>query len=129
MLQRGLIVAGGVILLLQSLFGAIAILIFDFSTVLDWTTALSLTLAFPLFLIGFISLRAATASLWIFFIAQWIDRCFISVPPQLASPFDWWHGDTLFAGILFVQIGYLAHLRSSSGTGVKSLRTAFRGDS
>jgi hypothetical protein len=108
-----LLQTGGVILLLQSLFGMVAIVIFDFSSIRDVTTALCLTLAFPIYLIGLKSLRVATWLLWVFFVLQWLRTCFFSQPPVLVSPFDWWHGDTLFASIVLVQVGYLILSRVS----------------
>lgn len=91
----------------------VAILIFGFDSIWEVTTALCLTLSFPIYLIGLKSLRIATLLLWVFFFLQWINECVISNPPDLANPFDWWRGDTLFAAIAFVQVGYLILARTS----------------
>ena len=107
-----LVLLGGMGLLIQTLFGCIAILMFGFDSVADWLMAASLTMAFPLYLIGFGSLRVATWVLWAFFLGQWINECFIG-SPQLVNPFDWWHGDALFASIVLVNIGYILLARKS----------------
>ena len=106
-IARGLLLLGGCGLLLESLFGILVISIYVYRTILDVTTALCVTLAFPLYLVGLKSLRVATWFLWIYFIAQWGNECLLGVPPQLVSPFDWPHGILLFASIASVQIGYL----------------------
>lgn len=91
---------------MQTLFGIVAILGLGFDSIRDITTALCLTLAFPIYLVGLKSLRASTIFLWLFFVAQWINACLLSHPPVLGSPFDWPHGDTLFVAIILVQGGY-----------------------
>ncbi len=80
MTAKGLLLFAGVLLLLQSLFGVFAILPFDFDSVLEVTTALCLTLAFPLYLIGLKSLRVAAWALSAFFFAKWFNECLISPP-------------------------------------------------
>jgi hypothetical protein len=113
-LRGGLLLLGGGILLVQTLFGAFANMFNGFDSVTDWTFALGLTLAFPVYLIGLISLRAATWCLWAFFVFQWANQCFLTAAkPSLVNPFDWWHGDTLFAGIVLVNAGYLLLSRTS----------------
>ena len=97
---------GGSVLFVQTLFGLISILGLGFGSVRDVTTALCLTLAFPIYLMGLKSLRASTIFLWLFFVAQWVNACLLSHPPVLGSPFDWPHGITLFAVIVLVQCGY-----------------------
>jgi hypothetical protein len=97
---------GGFVLLMQTLFGLVAILGLGFDSIRDITTALCLTLAFPSYLVGLKSLRISTILLWLFFVAQWANACLLSRPPELGSPFDWPHGDTLFAAIILVQCGY-----------------------
>jgi len=105
-IARGLLILGGCVLLLESLFGILAILIYVYRTILDVTTALCLILPFPLYLVGLKSLRVAIWLLWIYFLAQWGNECLVSVPPQLVNPFEP-HGIPLFASIASVQIGYL----------------------
>jgi hypothetical protein len=108
-LARWSLAAGGILLLMQTLFGlfAFAVLGLDFSLWRDITTALSLTLSFPIYLLAFRSLRVATVFLWIFFVAQWANTCLISQPPTIVNPFEWFHGDTLFIAIALIQCGYL----------------------
>jgi len=110
-----LLLLGGVILLFQTLFGGFASMIFGFRSVIDWTFALGLTLAFPVYLIGLISLRASTLCLWGFFLFQWANQCFLTTAePTFVNPFDWWHGDTLFIAIVLVSVGYLLLSRTSA---------------
>jgi hypothetical protein len=103
----GFLLVGGGILLLHTLFGMVASLILGFDSILAVMTFLSLTLAFPIYLIGIKSLRTATWLLWAFFAFQWLNECLLGNPPRLVNPFDWWRGDTLFASIVFVHVGYL----------------------
>ena len=122
MIAFALLLFAGGLLLVQSLFGVFAILPFGFDSVLEVTTALCLTLAFPLYLIGLKSLRVATWVLWGFFLAQWGNECLISRPPVLVSPLDWPHGVTLLAAIALVQVGYLMLSRTSISGRAVSLR-------
>jgi hypothetical protein len=101
------LIAAGVLLFLQSVFGLIAMLGIGLSTLREVVLVLCLTMAFPIYLSAIISLRTATICLWLFFIAQWVDECLID-SPHFVTPFDWWHGDMLFVAILFVQCTYLA---------------------
>ncbi len=125
MLSRVLLLVGGLILLLQTQFGAFAILMFGFDSLQEVATALSLTLAFPIFLVGLKSFRLSLFALWIFFIAQWVNECFLRDLPQLVSPFDWWHGDTLFVAVSLLQVGYLMLPRIVDGGGSVNLLKAF----
>jgi hypothetical protein len=111
MIPWGLVVAGGGGLFFLSLFGtasAIAMGLFGAgsdSILKVTTTVLSLTLAFPIFLLGQRSLRIATWVLWVFFALQWLNWCFLA--RQLVSPFEWFYSDALFVSILLVHAGYL----------------------
>lgn len=124
---RWALVVGGTGLLLQTLFGlAVVALAFNFDYWRDITTAFAITLSFPIYLLAFRSLRIATALLWLFFLAQWANTCLISQPPRIGSPFDWFHGDTLFIAIALVQCGYLL-LSKTLGKGRPiTLRDAFK---
>ncbi|HYM41934.1 MAG TPA: hypothetical protein VET46_04105 [Steroidobacteraceae bacterium] len=114
-LCAGLLLVGGSILLLQTLFGLFVSLIFDFYTVAGWMFALGLTLAFPVYLLGLMSLRVATWCLWGFFAFQWANQCFLTAEkPTLVNPFDWWHGDALFAAIVMVNVAYVVLSRTSA---------------
>lgn len=123
---RCLLVIGGGILLLQSLGGLFAVLMFGFDSILEVTTALCLTLAFPIYLVGFRSLRYATWLLWTYFALQWLNACFISSPPQLLNPFEP-HGAILFVSIAFVQMGYLIISRVSDRRIASNLCDLFAG--
>jgi hypothetical protein len=118
LLARILLLIGGLIFLLETLFGCIASLILDTHSIRDTLTALCLTLGLPIFLVGLVSLRIAAAALWTFFVVQWINGCFLSSPPRLSSPFDWWHGDALAVAIVLVQCSLLllSHGRPRSQT-------------
>jgi hypothetical protein len=91
---------------MHTIFGLFAILGLGFDSVEDVTTALSLTLPFPIYLLGLKSLRLATVLLWLFFAAQWANRCLIG-HPVFINPFDSPFGGTLFFAIALVQVGYL----------------------
>jgi hypothetical protein len=125
MIAGVLVLVGGALLLFQSLFGLFAIMMLGFDSFLDWTTALSLTLAFPVYLVGLKSLRLSTGLLWLFFLAQWINKCFLSGSPKLANPFDGWHGETLLVAILAVQVGYLLFSRTPERQGAVTFRDMF----
>lgn len=112
MLSGILLVAAGIILLCESLFGSIAILGFGFDSASDWAFAFGLTMAFPLFLIGIFSLRAASWGLWIFFFVQWANQCLLPGKPRFVNPLDWWHGDMLVVAIVLVHASYLLLPRS-----------------
>lgn len=102
-----LLVTGGALLALETLFGLVAMLGIGLGTFRDVFVVLCLTLSFPIFLISIRSLRLAVWALWIFFIVQWADECSLGVAPHFISPFDWWHGDVLFLAIVLVQIAYI----------------------
>lgn len=125
-LARWVLITGGVILLIQTLFGLLAILGLGFDSVREITTALCLTLAFPIYLLGFKSLRVAIVFLWLFFFAQWINECLISQPRTIRSPFDWPHGDTLFAAIVLAHIGYHSLLKALEKRQPVRLSDAFK---
>jgi hypothetical protein len=124
MLSRVLLVSGGCVLLWWSLLGLVASLLFDFSTVAGWLTALCVTLPFPLFLIGLISIRAAIVALWLFYLAQWLYRCTLGVPPHLVSPFELGGGTSILVGILCLQLGYVL-LRRGQSDKPKDLQVLF----
>jgi len=63
---RTLVVIAGATLLADTLMGALASLGLDPSFFRDIITMMCLSLAFPIFLVGFFSLRAGVMSLWIF---------------------------------------------------------------
>jgi hypothetical protein len=110
---RVFVLFGGGVLFLRTLCGMVAILAFGFGSAPETTTALSLTLAFPIYLIGLKSLRTATCVLWVFFVAQWIVECFISHPLTIVSPLGWWQADTLFVSIVLVHLGHRMLARTS----------------
>jgi len=85
-----------------SLFGCFAVLGVGFDTLQAALLDLSLTMAFPIFLIVIWHRRMALLLSWTFFVAQWIDLCSVGVPPKLISPLSGWHDVSLFlANILF----------------------------
>jgi hypothetical protein len=93
-------ILAGLVFLVETLFGCIAILPMGFDSLRDISTALALTMAFPIFLIRYLSQRLALACLWLFFVLQWLDFSSLGHPPKLVNPFDWWQGLTLFLGIV-----------------------------
>jgi len=102
------VVLSGILLLLESVFGCYAVLGVGFSTVRDIITDLCLTLAFPIYLLGLLSRRAATVCLWLFFMVQWINMCLLGRPPQLVSPIDGAHDVVLLLGIVLFTIADVA---------------------
>ncbi|MGO8791942.1 MAG: hypothetical protein ACLQVL_31765 [Terriglobia bacterium] len=99
---------------MQSLFGCFAVLGVGFDTLQDDLLDLSLTMAFPIFLVALWSRRIALVGIWLFFVAQWLDTCSVGSPPTLISPFSDWHGTTLFIGVIFFTIAAACDRRSSS---------------
>jgi hypothetical protein len=91
-----------------------------FDTLQDVLLDLSLTMAFPIFLVARWSRRIALVGIWIFFVAQWLDTCSVGVPPRLISPISDWHGTTLFVGIILFTIAVVCD-RHSSSKGLRSL--------
>jgi hypothetical protein len=79
-----------------------------FDTVQDVLLDLSLTLAFPIFLVVFWSSKTALVLSWVFFVAQWIETCSVGAPPRLISPFANWHGFSLFLADIFLTLAVIA---------------------
>jgi hypothetical protein len=104
-------ISAGIIFLAETVFGCIAVLGIGFDSLQDIMLDLSLTMAFPLFLISFLNRAVALAALWIFFVAQWIDMCLVSRPPTLLNPLDGWHGSTLLVGIVLFSTAQVFHQR------------------
>ena len=101
-ISQSLYLLAAVIFLGQSLFGCFAVLGIGFDTVQAVLLDLSLTMAFPIFLLAFWSRKIALSLSWVFYVAQWIDCCSVGVPPKLISPLSGWHDITLFlANVLF----------------------------
>ena len=108
-----LTMAGG-FLLFQSVFGCYAIMGMGFSTTRDIVTDLCLTIAFPIYLLRFVSRRLTTVCLWIFFLIQWVNMCFLGVRPQLISPVDGVYDAMLLLGIvLFTLADVVLSFRST----------------
>jgi hypothetical protein len=102
------IAAAGLILLFETLFGMIAVLGIGFSSVLNVATDLSLTMAFPIYLLGFRSLGTATIGLWLLFVAQWVDMYLNSVPRHFGNLLDGWYGELLLIAIVLTTFSYVA---------------------
>ena len=109
--SRTLFGVAGIIFLGETLYGCIAVLGIGFNTMQDSLLDLSLTMAFPIFLVSFRHRNIALLGLWIFFVAQWINLCLVSRPPTLLNPFDGLHGNILFAGIILFTIADILHRR------------------
>jgi hypothetical protein len=108
------LIVAGLICLMESAFGCYAVLGIGFSSLRDIATDLSLTMAFPIYLLNLLSRRVATMCLWLFFIAQWLNSCLLGRPPQLISPLDGLHSVALLLGIVLVTFASLTS-RSSPG--------------
>ncbi len=94
----------GIMLLGETLLGCIYVLGIGFSTTRDIITDLCLTMAFPVFLTCFKSLKLAVCGLWSFFLIQWMDVCCNRATPGFTNPLGWLHGDLLFASSIMVTI-------------------------
>lgn len=86
------------------MLGCIYVLGIGFGNAHDIVMDLCLTMAFPVYLIGFASLRGASFSLWVFFVIQWGVICFIDKPLRFVNPFGWAHGNLSFAGAVLVSL-------------------------
>jgi hypothetical protein len=121
------IVTAGLLLLLETLLGIVYMLGIGFDTLPDIILDLCLTMAFPIFLVGFASLRSAAIALWTFFFIQWMDTGFFNSLSRfhLTNPFDWFHGDALFIGAVLVSFAAWSVSKSSVEEGRATLRTVF----
>jgi hypothetical protein len=106
-IARGCYGLAAIIFLAETLFGCVAVLGIGFDSMQDILLDLSLTMAFPIFLVSFLNKTVALVGLWIFFLAQWIDMCLISRPPTLLNPFDGFHGSALVVGIILFSIAFI----------------------
>jgi hypothetical protein len=95
----------GAILLVDSLFGCFVVFVSGIASLGDVLIVLSVTLAFPVFLISITSRRAALISLWAFFIFQWLARSLV-LPPhhQLSNPLADWYSATMLLGVVLFTI-------------------------
>jgi hypothetical protein len=107
------LILAGMVFLIETLFGCFAVLGIGFDSLRDISTDLSLTIAFPIFLIRFLSQRLALVCLWRFFVLQWLDFSSLGQPPKLVNPLDWWHGLTLFVGIVLFTASTVMGWRST----------------
>ena len=98
------------IFLAETLFGCVAILGIGFDSTQDIMLDLSLTMAFPIFLISFVNRTVALIGLWFFFAFRWANLCLVSRPPTLLSPLDGFHSDVLISGIVLFSISYVLRL-------------------
>jgi hypothetical protein len=103
-ISKCLYVAAAIIFLGQSLFGCFAVLGVGLDTLQDVLLDLSLTMAFPIFLLIFWSRKLVLLFLWVFFVVQWIDTCYVGVPPKLISPLANWHGISLFSAVILFTV-------------------------
>jgi hypothetical protein len=121
------LVTAGLLLLLETLLGIVYVLGIGFDTLPDILLDLCLTMAFPIFLVGFASLRYAAIALWIFFFVQWMNTGFFSSPSRfhLTNPFDWFHGIALCVGAVLVSFAAWSFRKTSVGGVPATLRTVF----
>ena len=98
------ITTAGISLLAETSLGCFFVLGIGASTLHEIVTDLCLTMAFPIFLVGFKSAWAATWGLWLFFVIQWLNVCSNRVPPGFVNPFGWLHGDLLFLSSILVSV-------------------------
>jgi hypothetical protein len=102
----------GLILLVETFFGMIAFVwngyLWKFWPVIDAVTVLGVIMGFPIYLVGFRSLRAAMIGLWLLFVVQWVDMYFsFGVPRCFWRLLDGWYGELLLIAILLTTISYI----------------------
>jgi hypothetical protein len=126
-LSRVLLVIAGLLLLIESLLGVDYALDVGFGTLRELLTDFCLTMAFPVYLIGLFSLRGATASLWLFFLMQWLNHGHAGFHAGLIliSPFDWLHGVFTFLSAILVSIATWIFCRPKEGHSADNLSRVF----
>jgi hypothetical protein len=126
-LSRVLLVIAGMLMLLESLLGVDYAFDVGSSSLRDLATLFCLTVAFPVYLVGLFSLRGATASIWVFFIIQWLNhgRSGIHVGIHLVDPFDWLHGDFTFISAILVSVATWIFCRPKEGHTPDNLSRVF----
>jgi len=97
----------GIIFLLETLFGCFALLGIGFDTIKDVLLVFSLTLSLPIFLISFRNKTITLFALWIFFFAQWLDRCLLIGPPEFFNPVGDHYDQALLVGIILFTIAHV----------------------
>jgi hypothetical protein len=100
---KSCLIVAGILLMLETMLGCIYMLGIGFSSTRDIAMILCLTMALPVYLIRFFSLRGAAISLWAFFAIQWITVCTID-KPHFVNPFGWAHGNLSFVGAVLVSL-------------------------
>jgi hypothetical protein len=129
---RYCLLIAGFILFLDSVLGLYAATGMNLSSAQDVLADLCVTMAFPVFLIAYVSLRIATVSLWMFFGAQWLNTCFESSHRGFVfvNPLDWPVGWLLLLSVVLVSFSSWALSKDyRSGGRTPNLRTVFGGKS
>jgi len=96
----------GLLLLIRTGLGLIAVLGFGIDSIETLVTMLCLTLALPIYLVGLFSLRGATIGLWVFFGLNWTYLSLMSKPLGVVNPFSWPYGSHLIVAAILVQLAY-----------------------
>jgi hypothetical protein len=98
----------GLFTFVYSALNGLALLGLDFSSGMRADLlAIYPLLAFPTYLLVFVSPRWASAALWIFFILQWA-RCYaISWPVPCHNPIDSFAGKILLAAVVLVNMSWV----------------------
>ena len=100
-------VAAFVLLALDSAWGFVASLIFDFRDPWSLVNVAVLVPALPILGLLRWYRRTTIALLWVLFLARWVVECFDGNPPKFFIPLEWPIGSLLFAGVVILQIGYV----------------------
>jgi len=126
-LSRVLLVIAGLLMLFESLLGVVYAFDVGSSSLRDLVTLFCLTMAFPLFLVGLYSLRTATASMWLFFIVQWLNHGHAGFHAGLIliSPFDWLHGVFTFLSAILVSVATWTFCRPHQDHSADNMRRVF----
>jgi hypothetical protein len=97
------LLVAGILLLLETMLGCVYVLGIGFDSARDIGLDLCLTIAFPIYLLGFRSLRGASVGLWIFFVLQSAYISLNAKSVRLVNPLGWAHGDLLLSAAVLVS--------------------------
>jgi hypothetical protein len=98
-----LAILGGLVILLDTVWGGIAILGLDWSRTNELVMGISFVLGIPMYLLDlWINKRIAICMLGLF-LFRWIARCFGGPTPVLCNPFMWPVGILLFLAFVLLQ--------------------------
>jgi hypothetical protein len=126
LLGRMCILAAGVLTVVYSTIGFLLFIGVGLSgRFVSDLVAVGPILAFPVFLLGLVSTRAAAFGLWIYFIFEWSRCSIIGWPTLCLNPFDSASGKLLFIAVLLVQTSLALFSSALHGLPRKNIRDVF----